>query len=86
MRFNQRTSSRLLGTSVVVALTWLVFGTYQVAKAESLTAEDLMSRALELTRGKSSYSELVMRIQRPDWNRSSTIVAWTRGQDEALIR
>ena len=86
MRFNRLTWSRRLGVSLVVALTWLVFGTYQVAKAESLTAEELMSRALELTRGTSSYSELVMRIQRPDWNRSSTIVAWTRGQDEALIR
>lgn len=86
VRFNRPTWSRRLGVSLVVALTGLVFGTYQVAKAESLTAEELMSRALELTRGTSSYSELVMRIQRPDWNRSSTIVAWTRGQDEALIR
>ena len=85
-RLALRKSSRRLGVGVVVAITWLIFGPYQVAKAGSLTAEELMSRALELTRGVSSYSELVMRIQRPDWNRSSTIVAWTRGQDEALIR
>mgnify|MGYP001188505768 FL=1 len=85
-RLALRKSSRRLGVGVVVAITWLIFGPYQVAKAEALTAEELMSRALELTRGVSSYSELVMRIQRPDWNRSSTIVAWTRGQDEALIR
>jgi|GEM_PF-296736 len=85
-RLPLRKSSRRLGVGVVVAITWLIFGPYQVAKAEALTAEELMSRALELTRGVSSYSELVMRIQRPDWNRSSTIVAWTRGQDEALIR
>ena len=86
MQFHRRTSSRRLGAGVFVALAWLVLGPYQGVMAESLTAAELMSRALELTRGASSYSELVMRIQRPDWNRSSTIVAWTRGQDEALIR
>ena len=85
-RLALRKSSRRLGVGVVVAITWLIFGPYPVARAESLTAEELMSRMLELTRGASSYAKLVMRIQRPDWNRSSTIVAWTRGQDEALIR
>ncbi len=86
MQFNRRTSSGRLGAGVFVALAWLVLGPYHLVTAESLTAAELLNRALELTRGASSYSELVMRIQRPDWNRTSTIVAWTRGQDEALIR
>ena len=86
VRVNRLTSLRRLGAGVFVALAWLVLGPYRVVMAESMTATELLSRALELTRGTSSYSELVMRIQRPDWNRSSTIVAWTRGQDEALIR
>jgi outer membrane lipoprotein-sorting protein len=49
-------------------------------------ARDLVTQAIDLTRGLSSYSEMTMLIQRPSWTRSSSLVAWTRGREDALIR
>ncbi|MEJ2131989.1 MAG: hypothetical protein P8Y95_10300 [Gammaproteobacteria bacterium] len=56
-----------------------------LAKAE-ITADELIAGAIDLTRGRTSYAELSMVIHRPDWQRSSTLVAWTRGLEDALIR
>lgn len=50
------------------------------------TARDLVAGALDLVRGQTSYAEMTMRIHRPDWQRSSSLVAWTRGREDALIR
>jgi len=50
------------------------------------SARDIVAAAIDLTRGTTSYAELAMVIHRPEWERSSRIVAWTRGRDDALIR
>ncbi len=50
------------------------------------SARELIAAALDLTRGRTSYAELSMRIHRPDWERTSSLVAWTRGREDALIR
>ena len=52
----------------------------------SQRAHDLVAAAIDLTRGKSSYAEMSMTVHRPDWERSSSLVAWTRGREDALIR
>jgi outer membrane lipoprotein-sorting protein len=49
-------------------------------------ARELVAAAIDLTRGATSYAELSMVIHRPEWERSSSLVAWTRGRDDALIR
>ncbi len=49
-------------------------------------AHDLVAAAIDLTRGTTSYAEMSMTIHRPDWQRTSSISAWTRGRDDALIR
>lgn len=41
---------------------------------------------MDLTRGQASYTELTMTIQRPSWNRTLSLVAWTQGREDALIR
>ena len=51
-----------------------------------LNAHDLIAGMIDLTRGSTSYTELTMVIHRPDWERSSSLVAWTRGREDALIR
>jgi outer membrane lipoprotein-sorting protein len=56
------------------------------ADAPSPSAYDLIAGAIDLTRGKTSYAEFSMVIHRPDWERTSTLVAWTRGREDALIR
>ena len=52
----------------------------------AITAEDLVAGALDLVRGRTSYTELSMVIHRPDWERTSSLVSWTRGREDALIR
>ncbi|MEQ8859403.1 MAG: outer membrane lipoprotein-sorting protein [Pseudomonadales bacterium] len=56
------------------------------ADAVHPSARELIAAALDLTRGRSSYAEMSMRIHRPDWERTSRLVAWTRGREDALIR
>jgi len=59
--------------------------TSDAAQAE-ISAEDLVAGALDLVRGRTSYTELSMVIHRPDWERTSSLVSWTRGREDALIR
>ncbi len=54
--------------------------------ASDLTAEDLVAGALDLMRGATSHIEFTMRIKRPDWERSTSIAAWSRGREDTLIR
>jgi len=54
--------------------------------ADGPTAQELVAGALDLTRGRSSYAEMEMVVQRPEWQRTSKLVAWTRGRKDALIR
>jgi outer membrane lipoprotein-sorting protein len=56
------------------------------AEVAPVSAEDLVAGALDLVRGRTSYTELTMVIHRPDWERTSSLVAWTRGREDALIR
>jgi len=49
-------------------------------------AHDLIAAVIDLTRGTTSYAELTMTIHRPDWQRTSSLKAWTRGRGDALIR
>lgn len=56
------------------------------ANPEKITAASLVNGALNMMRGKSSYTEMTMKIKRPTWERSSSIVGWSRGQEDSLIR
>ena len=49
-------------------------------------AAGLVRDAIEHWRGVSSYSEITMVIHRPDWERTMAMRAWTRGNDESLVR
>ena len=54
--------------------------------AEGPTAEELIAGALDLMRGKTSHVEITMTIKRPDWERSTSVVSWSRGREDTLIR
>ena len=73
-----RTLSRLAASILVISAASL--------EAEDLTAEDLVSGALDLMRGTSSYVELTMKVKRPSWERSTSIMSWSRGREDTLIR
>ena len=54
--------------------------------AEVVDPVELVTNAIDLIRGLTSYAEMSMLIKRPSWERSSSLVAWTRGREDALIR
>jgi hypothetical protein len=49
-------------------------------------ATALVEGALHQWRADSSYTESTMRIHRPDWQRQSSLVAWTKGNSDSLVR
>ncbi len=54
--------------------------------ADRIDPMELVSGAIDLTRGISSYAEMTMLIHRPKWQRKSSLKAWTRGREDAVIR
>jgi outer membrane lipoprotein-sorting protein len=68
---------------LTLAALAVVFGAGQ-ARAEDATA--IVKAAIEYWRDVSSYAVFDMNIHRPDWQRSMTMKAWTRGNKESLVR
>lgn len=56
------------------------------AVAEERDAKAIIRDAIDYWRGLSSYTEMTMVIHRPDWERSMTMLVWTKGQDHSLVR
>lgn len=54
--------------------------------AEERDGKAIVRDAIDHWRGLSSYTEMTMVIHRPDWERSMTMRAWTKGDDHALVR
>ena len=58
------------------------------AQAEDARPEDaraLIEGMFDYMRGKASYAEVDMTIHRPDWERTMTIEAWTKGISESIF-
>ena len=81
--FGVRTKCAVL--TALYCMSPLAAGTDEPA-AGPMSAYDLIAGAIDLNRGRTSYSEMSMLVHRPDWERSSSLVAWTRGREDALIR
>jgi outer membrane lipoprotein-sorting protein len=56
------------------------------AAAAAPDADALVRAAFDNWRAKSSVTEITMTVHRPDWERSSQMKAWTRGDADALVR
>lgn len=69
-----------------ILLLALVVARHGSAAEPVVDARELVAQAIDQTRGVSSYAEMSMLVKRPDWQRTSRLVAWTRGRDDALIR
>ena len=54
--------------------------------AEELDGKTIVRDAINHWRGLSSYTEMTMVIHRPDWERSMTMSAWTKGDKQTLVR
>ena len=57
-----------------------------VSAGEERDATQIVRDAISHWRGLTSYTEMTMVIHRPDWERSMTMQAWTKGDDRSLVR
>jgi len=57
-----------------------------VSAGEERDATQIVRDAVNHWRGLTSYTEMTMVIHRPDWERSMTMQAWTKGDDHTLVR
>lgn len=48
-------------------------------------AKTIVEKADQLVRGNTSYSEMTMKVVRPDWTREVGIKSWSKGRNLALI-
>lgn len=77
----------IMGLRFVVLLTSaLVFASPAMAQTSKPDASALVRAAFDNWRAKSSLTEITMTVHRPDWERSMEMKAWTRGDDDALVR
>ncbi len=52
---------------------------------QNLSAKEIVIKADEKNRGKSSRSEMTMTITRPDWTRTISFKLWSKGSDYSLV-
>ncbi len=75
-----------LKTMVLIGFSVLLFNTAVIAQVNAdVTAKDIIDKANELIRGKTSVSEMEMVISRPKWERKLRFKAWSKGIDYSLI-
>ena len=68
-------------------LSLLLLGIPAVAADEiQRDATQIVRDAVNHWRGLTAYTEMTMVIHRPDWERSMTMQAWTKGDDRTLVR
>jgi outer membrane lipoprotein-sorting protein len=89
MREALRGDDAMMGRPVaglIFVLGCLVAAGLAAAPPAELDARALVAAVIDQTRGTTSQGRFEMRVHRPDWQRSSTLEAWTRGREDALIR
>lgn len=64
----------------------LFLGIWIVGAASGQDAREIVRRADEHAKGKTSTAELTIETVRPGWSRSMTLQSWTKGNDLAMIR
>ncbi len=69
---------------IISALLILLLSVLNV-DAQSTTAKEIIRKADEKSRGITSQGTMTLTIVRPDWKRSLTFKAWSKGRDYSLI-
>jgi len=70
----------------VPAISAILLSTPAGLPAQEPDATAIVRAAIDHWRGESSYSEMTMIIHRPDWERRMSMRAWTRGEENSLVR
>jgi outer membrane lipoprotein-sorting protein len=71
---------------LVIAIAAICAALPAIATAAAPDAEAILRQAFDNYRAASSQTTVAMTIHRPDWERRMQLSAWTRGEDDALVR
>ena len=75
-----------LHTSLLALFLLVPLASAQEQSDQELDATQIVRDSINHWRGVSSYTEMSMVIHRPDWERTMTMRAWTKGEDQSLVR
>ena len=64
-------------------LFFLIFLSIPIARSQE--ARDIVKKADEKAKGKTSIANITIQTIRPNWNREMTMKAWMKGNDYALL-
>lgn len=73
-----------LKNMLAIALPALLLPAAASAQAQPLSAAEIVKRADDNRRGKSSCSEIVMTVVRPTWRREIGVKSWAKGEQLGL--
>jgi outer membrane lipoprotein-sorting protein len=76
-----------MAKELIVAL-WLALFLFvgEGTNAKAQNAQAVVEDSFNYMRGKTSVCTVDMTIHRPDWERTVTIKAWTKGQNDSIFR
>lgn len=80
---NKTTNMKYCSISILF-LAFLAL-TIRPAAAQELSAKEIVTRADEKVRGKTSQGSMKMTIIRPNWTREMTLKSWSKGTEYSLI-
>jgi outer membrane lipoprotein-sorting protein len=66
-------------------LTLLMLPALQGLYAQGLSADEIIKKTDDKTRGLSSQGTMTMTVIRPDWTRTITMKSWSKGKDYSLV-
>ena len=69
-----------------IVMLLAALGCQGIVAEELPDAREFVAAIIDEMRGQSSYAELTMVVTRPDWTRTSKLIAWTKGRDKSLVR
>ena len=69
---------------VICAVAVLVFST-EADRGHAMKAQELVQATVEYLRGETSLAEVEMTIHRPEWQRTMSIKAWTKGREKSVF-
>lgn len=69
--------------TITITLTIILYGF--ASWAQDMSAIDIIKKADEKMRGKTSKTEMIIKIVRPTWQRDMGLKAWSKGNELSMI-
>ena len=68
-----------------INILFLLF-VFSGGSAAELDAREIIKAAMDMMRGRTSYTEMSMVVHRPDWERTMSMQTWTEGIENSIVR